>query len=609
MEVKAQATLEIDSARKVFELSFSGQLKIIKLGTVGATAGKFVLDMSNTLSSAPQFWGVATLETNFKALEQYGVFLFAKGTLQINLTEFQKTETLTLTGLGPNGTDLTRTFVLPKLSFSLELVGQVRIRPPGAQTDLVRMQGGFFLSINPERFELFATAELSFGVGDAQITFGAATGLIVIVTGQTPGQNAGVAGFLKVSSSAALGIPGVGDLFKISGSVTVMFNTTRQEQHFQIPQAFLPLLHPGEPTVIAIFASAPSLDGTRNPNAPPGGEVYVQATIQAELTIGGVISLTGFIQLEVAVSSAGARLKLTGAVSTQVPLLGSLTGTLNLNIFIGSETGVVGRVFLALAGNGIPGIAFSGAFLLEINTFTNPAAPQRTIETFKLRTRTINGRTAFDGFERDSAGNLVVVSEEIGVVGGFRFVFAGQLMIANTVRVDAEVKFRIELAGSNPGIELVMNGTMSLNPIGQVALIDSGFRINPEGIVARFNLQLDVNFGRDVGLKFNVSALFTLNTTGRVQSLGSSSVDPGFRLRLEGSVAAALRRLVQPRRPGLRGQGRRRYRHRRRCRLRAQPPSPGRRRRLGLLHRGLRPPGGEHDERRPTGRGGPLVHA
>src|SRR5439155_1352025 len=217
--------------------SFSGQLKIIKLGTVGATAGKFVLDMSNTLSSAPQFWGVATLETNFKVLEQFGVFLFAKGTLQINTTEFKKTETLTLAGLGPNGTDLTRTFALPALSFSLELVGQLRIRPPGTQTDLVRMQGGFFLSINRERFELFATAELSFGARGAQITSAAGARLILLVTGVAPGRNAGVAGCLKVHAQAGLALPGLGDLLKISGCVTVMWNTTRQDQVFHIPEA------------------------------------------------------------------------------------------------------------------------------------------------------------------------------------------------------------------------------------------------------------------------------------------------------------------------------------------------------------------------------------
>jgi len=40
--------LEIDSVNKVFKLSFSGQMNIIKLSTVGATAGRFVLDLSNT---------------------------------------------------------------------------------------------------------------------------------------------------------------------------------------------------------------------------------------------------------------------------------------------------------------------------------------------------------------------------------------------------------------------------------------------------------------------------------------------------------------------------------------------------------------------------------
>ena len=101
MEIKAQVRLEIDTARSVFTLTFAGQLKLIKLGTVGATAGRFVLDTSNTLSNIPQFWGVATLETNFSTLEQYGIFLCGKGTLQINTTQFTKTETLTLPGLGP----------------------------------------------------------------------------------------------------------------------------------------------------------------------------------------------------------------------------------------------------------------------------------------------------------------------------------------------------------------------------------------------------------------------------------------------------------------------------------------------------------------------------
>ena len=34
---------------------------------MGATAGRFILDMSNTLNDSPQLWVVATLETNCKA--------------------------------------------------------------------------------------------------------------------------------------------------------------------------------------------------------------------------------------------------------------------------------------------------------------------------------------------------------------------------------------------------------------------------------------------------------------------------------------------------------------------------------------------------------------
>jgi len=69
-----------------------------------------VLDMGDGLNSVPKFWGVATLETNFSTLEQFGIFLSAKGTLQINTTQQTKVETITLPGIGPNGSDAARTF-------------------------------------------------------------------------------------------------------------------------------------------------------------------------------------------------------------------------------------------------------------------------------------------------------------------------------------------------------------------------------------------------------------------------------------------------------------------------------------------------------------------
>jgi len=59
-----------------------------------------VLDMGDGLNSVPKFWGVATLETNFSTLEQFGIFLSAKGTLQINTTQQTKVETITLPASG-----------------------------------------------------------------------------------------------------------------------------------------------------------------------------------------------------------------------------------------------------------------------------------------------------------------------------------------------------------------------------------------------------------------------------------------------------------------------------------------------------------------------------
>ena len=88
-------------------------MSIYGLGTVGATAGFFVLDLCNSLSSVPQLWGVATLNTNFSALTPYGINLYGTGTLQINTTQQIHVQTLTLQGLGPGSSDETQTFTLP----------------------------------------------------------------------------------------------------------------------------------------------------------------------------------------------------------------------------------------------------------------------------------------------------------------------------------------------------------------------------------------------------------------------------------------------------------------------------------------------------------------
>ena len=68
MSLLAEVTLDIDFVRGVMTLEMNGQLTLIKLGTVGSAAGRFILDTSGAVSSTPQLWGVMKIETNFITL-------------------------------------------------------------------------------------------------------------------------------------------------------------------------------------------------------------------------------------------------------------------------------------------------------------------------------------------------------------------------------------------------------------------------------------------------------------------------------------------------------------------------------------------------------------
>ncbi|MFZ0040303.1 MAG: hypothetical protein WAK93_03285, partial [Solirubrobacteraceae bacterium] len=544
LQLTADVKLEIDPVNKVFKLTFTGQMTVYGLGTVGATAGFFELDMSNGLASVPQLWGVATLATNFTSLQKYGIDLYGTGTLQINLTEQVHVQTLTLPGLGPNGASETQTFTLQPLSFVFQIGGIAAITPPGSANPLVSLDGAFYLAINPGGMTIYATATLSYGAGPAALTYGSATGLIVIQTGLTPGQNPGVAGYLTVGAGANLGLPGVGNLFSISGSVTVMFNTTLQDISFTVPTAFLPLIPAGQATTINIWGSTPGLDGSRNPNAPAGGAVYVTAIIQAQITIGGVINMNGFLQITASASlsdgtdgvpAGDAELQITGAVGGQIPLLGAFQGQISWTYFLSTSDplhndGVVGREFMSFNASKIPGVSLSGDFMLEVNTFAAPV----TIQTFAVQ-QDING--LYGGFVRDSAGNLTVTSTTITTERGFTVQMAGALTLANIATISGNVVFSLQLAGANAGISLVVNGNIDLGPLGHLKLKDSGFIINSQGLVANINLSAGVgDLGSGIGLGFSVTAILSLNTTGTTQMIGNTAVAAGFNLDLTGTV-------------------------------------------------------------------------
>ena len=174
-------------------------------------------------------------------------------------------------------------------------------------------------------------------------------------------------------------------------------------------------------------------------------------------------------------------------------------------------------------------MSFNGEFLLEINT----SATAATVQTFRIKQ---DAQGNFAGFERDAAGNLVIAPQTLSVVGGFRLMMAGKLVVLDTLEISGRVDFSVQLAGATPSVELIVNGKLSLEPIGGITLTDSGFRISGEGLVARIQVDLGADFGSKIGLKFSVSALLAINTTSRTQTLGTSTVERGLTIRIDGSV-------------------------------------------------------------------------
>ena len=192
--------------------------------------------------------------------QAYGLDLYAKGTLQINLTGETKTETITLPGLGGGGSDLTRTFELAPYSFGLELVGQVLVSVPGGGPELLRVNGGFFLDIAASaepHFTMFFTGSVSIGSGAAQLSYGQTTGLLLI-------DGDGVAGTFSVAAGGGSACRRGQHLHRHRQRLGDVQHDL-EDQGLPDPQLVLPLLRPGDPTTITIFKSAPGIDGQPNP--------------------------------------------------------------------------------------------------------------------------------------------------------------------------------------------------------------------------------------------------------------------------------------------------------------------------------------------------------
>ena len=312
-----------------------------------------------------------------------------------------------------------------------------------------------------------------------------------------------------------------------------------REQAFEIPDAFLDLLPEGAPTTIEIFDAAPDLEGGRSSAAGVNPAIYITASIQGAITLFDTITLSGFIGFTASVDLTGnAYIQIVGAVSTKIDYVGALSGSLDLRFYTnygGSQgPGIIGRVQLAIAdGGAIPGVSLQGQFLLEVNSYLTDVM----IQTFQTN---IEADASYAGpqpniLATDPVTGLLVIGD-VTLSAGLRILLEGELIIGSLITVSGSFEFVI----APTYVEIKASATMTLLDMGEFA-IDAVFRVDEDGLAIYTNLSISAGFGEDLGLRFEASATLELSTATYTKELTTAdgeiiSIDPGFRLKLAGSV-------------------------------------------------------------------------
>ncbi|MHC5112264.1 MAG: beta strand repeat-containing protein, partial [Planctomycetota bacterium] len=218
-----------------FTLDFSATMRLIYLGNIASATGRLVLVTGN---DTPQFWGVISLETNFEKLIPLGIEVDLFATLQINVTNQEKTETITLEGQAEGGGDLTETYVLAPNLFRIDAAGKLLLGIPkldgsGIDIQLLEIRGAFSFIISSEGLTVFARGLVSFGPADFQLAELDALGLLII-------NDDGFSLRLELTR----GIDNI-PLLEFNASFALIINTTKKNQEFEVPSKFFEFLSEG----------------------------------------------------------------------------------------------------------------------------------------------------------------------------------------------------------------------------------------------------------------------------------------------------------------------------------------------------------------------------
>ncbi|MFM8477149.1 MAG: hypothetical protein ACKOEO_15320, partial [Planctomycetaceae bacterium] len=154
-------------------LDAGGSMSAFMLGPVGAAAARFVLEAG---TEGLKIWGVAELQAGLKALQPFGIRADAFAHLQFNSTSVQRLETLTFSGMGSGGSDLTQTYTIEPMSFMIAAAGKLLFHVPDFDGNdetfglpLFRLSGVFSMQINSEGLEVLAQGTMQIGPPELQL--------------------------------------------------------------------------------------------------------------------------------------------------------------------------------------------------------------------------------------------------------------------------------------------------------------------------------------------------------------------------------------------------------------------------------------------------------
>ena len=286
-------------------------------------------------------------------------------------------------------------------------------------------------------------------------------------------------------------------------------------------------------------------------------EFRAKASVSFRVDGKELFRIEGAVIIGISTDPVGSRIIIEGElkIGADTPLF---VFKANAAIYVGAlpsgKGGFAAMIAVTLDSSFLPGVEISGGFLFMTNTFgedvnfdlgevNDPTFTMPTIvdengdsvETTVSRDgktyRQVSipgGAPKLTGTGNEEAGAYVLIrgKGEVNILDSF--VFKGSFGILITTE-----KF-----------QLGVSATLNLGPLGDV--VANGFiEINSKGIVGAFALTVDTGeFGKAIGLKFDASFMFAVNTLGEKRTVafldGSTlDVEEGVRIKVKGILTFA----------------------------------------------------------------------